>query len=271
MIDIFYYPFMRYALFGAILSGFGSALLSNFIVLKKMEFISDGAAHIAFGAIALALFLGINMNLLSIIVALVFAISIHYMSKQEKIQESSIIGMLLSLSMATGIILLSFVKGYVPEVESFLFGDILMITLEDLILLSISDIFILFFIILFNKELKYYAYNQKLSKIFGVPTNIINLIFLSITSVTIVLSVKIVGIILITSLLITPGVIAKLFSKSINQMILISVIVGVSASVFGIISSYYLNIPSGPMIVVTLFTVFLISYGIKRLSFGENN
>ncbi|KUK83061.1 MULTISPECIES: metal ABC transporter permease [Petrotoga] len=264
MIDILSYPFMRYALIGAILSGFGSALLSNFIVLKKMEFIGNGAAHVAFGAIAFALFFGLNMNLLSIIVAIIFAIAINQLGKKEGVQENSVIGMLLSLSMAIGVILLSFKKGYVPEIDSFLFGDVLMITQQDLILLGIFDLFILSMVIFLNKELKYYSFNQRLSKIFGVPTNIINLVFLMITSVTIVVSVKIIGIILITSLLITPGVIAKLYAKSINQMLIISVIVGVFSSVLGIFLSYYLNVPSGPMIVLTLFLIFLIAYLLRK-------
>jgi zinc transport system permease protein len=139
-----------------------------------------------------------------------------------------------------------------------------MITQEDLILLGIFDLLILFMVIFLNKELKYYSFNQRLSKIFGVPANIINLVFLTITSVTIVVSVKIIGIILITALLITPGVIAKLYAKSINQMLIISVIVGVFSSVLGIFLSYYLNVPSGPMIVLTMFLIFLIAYLLRK-------
>ena len=172
--------------------------------------------------------------------------------------------------MAVGIILLSFKKGYVPEIDSFLFGDVLMINNEDLKLLFIFDLIIIFYIIFFNKELKYYAYNQKLSQIFGVPVDFINLSFLIITSITIVISAKIIGIILITSLLITPGVIGKLFAKSINQMILISLIIGFVSSVLGFIASYYFDIPSGPTIVVTLFVLFIISYIIKRVYLLKN-
>ncbi len=174
--------------------------------------------------------------------------------------------------MAVGIILLSFKKGYVPEIDSFLFGDVLMINNEDLKLLFIFDLIIIFlYYIFFNKELKYYAYNQKLSQIFGVPVDFINLSFLIITSITIVISAKIIGIILITSLLITPGVIGKLFAKSINQMILISLIIGFVSSVLGFIASYYFDIPpSGPTIVVTLFVLFIISYIIKRVYLLKN-
>jgi len=265
MIEFFKYPFLRNGFIGAILAGLGSSFLSNFIILKKMEFIGEGAAHVAFGAIAIALFFNLNINVVSLIVAIIFAIAIHILGKKEKVQENSVIGMLLALSMAIGIILLSFKKGYVPEIDSFLFGDVLMINEEDLKLLFIFDLVILFYIILFNKELKYYAYHQKLSKTFGVPVDFINLSFLIITSITIVISVKIIGIILITSLLITPGVIGKLFAKSINQMILISVITGFLSSALGMIASYYFDIPSGPTIVVTLFVLFIISYIIKRV------
>ncbi|MGB4435663.1 MAG: metal ABC transporter permease, partial [Defluviitoga tunisiensis] len=92
MIEIFKYPFLRNGLIGAMLAGIGSSLLSNFIVLKKMEFIGEGAAHVAFGAIALALFFNLNINVVSLTVAIVFAIAVHILGKKEKVQENSVIG-----------------------------------------------------------------------------------------------------------------------------------------------------------------------------------
>ncbi|OQY09312.1 MAG: ABC transporter [Marinitoga sp. 4572_148] len=260
MIELLSYDFMIYAILTAVLASFSASLLSNYIVLKKMEFIGEGAAHTAFGGIALAILFDLNIDLISIITAILFGTAIYFISKKEKVNENSVIGMLLSFSMALGVIFLYLKPGYTPELTSYLFGDILMVNAEDVKILSGVLSTIILFIILFNKELKYYAYNPRMAKNFGVPVNLISFIFLIIVSIVVVTSVKIIGIILVTSLLITPGVIGKLFAKSLNQMIVISSLAGIFSGFFGIVIAYYLNIPPGPSIVVTLFSLFLISY-----------
>lgn len=265
MIEILSYQFMLYALIASILSGLSCSILSNYIVLRKMEFISDGAAHTAFGGIAVAIFFGWNMNLVSIITGILFAVFIYFVGKKGKISENSLIGMLFPLSMALGVIIMNLKPGYTPEIESYLFGDILMVNLTDIIALGIILVSIIFFITIFNKELKYFSYNERMAKIYGVPTELIRFLFLIAVALVVVTSVKIIGIILVTSMLITPGVIAKLWAKSINQMVIISSIFGLLSSFLGIYFSYYLDIPSGPSIVVLLFIFFLINYFIKKL------
>lgn len=265
MIEILSYQFMLYALIASILSGLSCSILSNYIVLRKMEFISDGAAHTAFGGIAVAILFGWNMNLVNIITGILFAIFIFLVGKKGKVNENSLIGMLFPLSMALGVILMNLKPGYTPEIESYLFGDILMVNLVDIITLGIILISIVLFVTIFNKELKYFSYNERMAKIYGVPTELIRFLFLIAVALVVVTSVKIIGIILVTSMLITPGVIAKLWAKSINQMVVISSIFGLLSSFLGIYFSYYLDIPSGPSIVVVLFTFFLINYFIKKL------
>ncbi|WP_244885736.1 metal ABC transporter permease [Geotoga petraea] len=256
---------MLYALIASILSGLSCSILSNYIVLRKMEFISDGAAHTAFGGIAVAIFFGWNMNLVSIITGILFAVFIYFVGKKGKISENSLIGMLFPLSMALGVIIMNLKPGYTPEIESYLFGDILMVNLTDIITLGIILLSVIFFITIFNKELKYFSYNERMAKIYGVPTELIRFLFLIAVALVVVTSVKIIGIILVTSMLITPGVIAKLWAKSINQMVIISSIFGLLSSFLGIYFSYYLDIPSGPSIVVLLFIFFLINYFLKKL------
>lgn len=265
MIELFSYDFMIYAILASVLAGFSASLLSNYIVLKKMEFIGEGAAHTAFGGIALAILLNLNIDTVSIITAVLFGTTIYFISKKDRVNENSVIGMLLSFSMALGVIFLYLKPGYTPEITSYLFGDILMVNFNDVKILSVVSLIILSIIILFNKELKYYTYNSKMARNFGVPVNFINYIFLVIVSIVVVTSVKIIGIILVTSLLITPGVIAKLFANSLNQMLIISSIVGTLSGFLGIIIAYYLDIPPGPSIVVTLFSLFLGAYIISYL------
>ncbi|MDK2946644.1 MAG: zinc transport system permease protein [Geotoga sp.] len=205
------------------------------------------------------------MNLVSIITGILFAVFIYFVGKKGKISENSLIGMLFPLSMALGVIIMNLKPGYTPEIESYLFGDILMVNLTDIITLGIILLSVIFFITIFNKELKYFSYNERMAKIYGVPTELIRFLFLIAVALVVVTSVKIIGIILVTSMLITPGVIAKLWAKSINQMVIISSIFGLLSSFLGIYFSYYLDIPSGPSIVVLLFIFFLINYFLKKL------
>ncbi|KLO21739.1 MULTISPECIES: metal ABC transporter permease [unclassified Marinitoga] len=265
MIELFSYDFIIYAVIASILASFSASILSNYIVLKKMEFIGEGAAHTAFGGIALAILLNLNVDLISIITAILFGTTIYFIGKREKINENSIIGMILSFSMALGVIFLYLKPGYTPEITSYLFGDILMVTSNDVMILSFISFVIFLFVILFNKELKYYAFNPKMAKNYGIPVNMINYLFLIIVSVVVVTSVKIIGVILVTSLLITPGAISKLFAKSLNQMLIISGFIGIFSGFLGILIAYFINIPPGPSIVVTLFSIFIFSYIINYL------
>ncbi|HOO75596.1 MAG TPA: metal ABC transporter permease [Tepiditoga sp.] len=265
MTELFSYDFMVYAVTAALLSGISCSVLSNYIVLKKMEFIGDGAGHTAFGGIALAILMGWNLNLVSVITGVIFALSIYFVSKKQKVNENSIIGILLSLSMALGVIFISLKKGYTPEIDGYLFGDILMVSETDIKILAVVFSAIIISVILFNKELKYYAFNQRMAKIYGVPVNAVNFLFLLTVSVVVVTSVKIIGIILVTALLLTPGIIAKMWAGTLNHMIIISSVVGTVSSVLGIIAAYYFNIPPGPSIVVTMFGFFLISFLLKNI------
>ena len=265
MIEILSYQFMQYALAASLLSGVSCAILSNFIVLKKMEFIGDGAGHTAFGGIALALLMGWNLNLVSIITAIIFASAIFIISKKKSINENSIIGVMLSLSMALGIIFISLKTGYTPEISGYLFGDILMVTFNDIVLLFVVFTIILMSTVFFNKELKYYAFNQRMAKIYGVPVDFIDYIFLLTVSLVVVTSVKIIGIILVTALLLTPGIIAKMWATTLNQMIVLSCFIGFLGALFGVFISYFMNIPPGPAIVVMLFGFFIVSMMLARL------
>jgi zinc transport system permease protein len=181
-----------------------------------------------------------------------------------KFEESNITMVFLSVSMAIGIILISIKKSYTLDLTGFMFGNILMINSLDVISLGILILANLIFLVINYRELLYLTYNFEISEFFHVPAKRVYLLFLILLALNIVISVKIAGIIMITAQLILPGMISLNLSKRIPVAVFLAVLSSLFASVGGFIFSYKFNLPSGALIVVLLFTIFLISIIYKQ-------
>ncbi|MBO8166410.1 MAG: metal ABC transporter permease [Thermotogae bacterium] len=262
--DMFVFEFLKNAFFASILVSILTALFSTVVVLRKIEFIGDGAAHASFGGLALGFLIGISSTLVAAISAVAFAITISYFSQKRRVSENSMIGILLPLSMALGVIFLSFVKGYTPDVMSYLFGNILLVSKADVVLLLILVVIAVLFFSLFHREIVYYSFDEKMAKHFGVNTGFIHYSVLIGISLSIVASVKIAGIILVTAFLVTPAATAKLMAKTFKGMVTFAIGLSIGASFCGMILAYYLNIPPGSAIVVALFVEFLVIYSFTK-------
>lgn len=263
--DIISYSFLRNAILAAVLVSALTGIFSSVVVLRKIEFIGDGAAHATFGGIAFGLLLGTNYLLMAAVTAVIFAVAVSYFTRKNKLSESSVIGMLLPLSMSLGVIALSFIRGYTPDVMGLFFGNILMVTSEDVWMLLIANVIAWVFFAVFYRELLYYSYDEGMAKHYGVPIGFIHYGVLIGISLSVVGSVKIAGIILVTAFLVIPAVTSKTIAGSFRGMILISLAMAVVASVMGIFVSYVLDMPPGPVIVVMLFMEFLITFSLKAL------
>ncbi|WP_289057885.1 metal ABC transporter permease [uncultured Mesotoga sp.] len=263
--DIISYSFLRNAILAAVLVSALTGIFSSVVVLRKIEFIGDGAAHATFGGIAFGLLLGTNYLLMAAVTAVIFAVAVSYFTRKNKLSESSVIGMLLPLSMSLGVIALSFIRGYTPDVMGLFFGNILMVTSEDVWMLLIANVIAWVFFAVFYRELLYYSYDEGMAKHYGVPIGFIHYGVLIGISLSVVGSVKIAGIILVTAFLVIPAVTSKTIARSFRGMILISLGMAVVASVMGIFVSYVLDMPPGPVIVVMLFMEFLITVSLKAL------
>lgn len=263
--DIISYSFLRNAILAAVLVSALTGIFSSVVVLRKIEFIGDGAAHATFGGIAFGLLLGTNYLLMAAVTAVIFAVAVSYFTRKNKLSESSVIGMLLPLSMSLGVIALSFIRGYTPDVMGLFFGNILMVTSEDVWMLLIANVIAWVFFAVFYRELLYYSYDEGMAKHYGVPIGFIHYGVLIGISLSVVGSVKIAGIILVTAFLVIPAVTSKTIAGSFRGMILISLGMAVVASVMGIFVSYVLDMPPGPVIVVMLFMEFLITFSLKAL------
>ncbi|MBW6515533.1 MAG: metal ABC transporter permease [Candidatus Cloacimonetes bacterium] len=255
--DFFQYRFLLHALIGAILSAAATSQLSVFLTLKKVSFLGEAFSHMAFAGIALALLIGTDLTITAIGFVILIAILIGLFSKYYYYQETNIITIFLSVSMAIGIILISLNKNYTVDLTSYLFGNIILITTRDLCFLAILLGVNAIFIYLFFKELFYMTYNYSVARIYGISVDIAYYLFIILLAVNIVISVKIVGVILITAQLILPGITALNLVRNMKSAIILSVILAEISAIGGIILSYQLNLPSGATIVILSFIIFI--------------
>ncbi|MEW6418615.1 MAG: metal ABC transporter permease [Nitrospirota bacterium] len=264
MFEILSSAFMQKALFVGIIVSLISGLVSVFVVLRQMSFIGAGISHAAFGGVAIGFFTGINPTITAIIYCIAVAIGIELVSRKGKVSEDVSIGIFFASSMALGIVLVSLSKEYNVDLFGYLFGNILAITDREVLLSLFVAVLVIGVIILFLKEIFITTYNEEIARVGGIPVRVINILFLIALSVSIVISMKIVGIILISALLVIPGATAQLFAKNLYLMIVISWGVAVLSTVLGLFFSYEFDIAPGGSIVLTATTLFLTALLFKR-------
>ncbi len=263
LIEILKMGFMKRAILGGVIVGIVAPLSGLFIVLRRMSFLGTGVAHPVLGGIALGLFLSISPSVSAIIVGIITGFLISLSTKKLKITEDSSIGIFFPFMMASGIIMLSLKEGYTPNLLSYLFGDILIIAREDILLGLITLFLTIIFMLLYYRELLLITFDEESAKALGVKVEIVDSLFLSIVALSVVVSIKIVGIILVSSLIVVPSVTALKLSKNFSMAIVLSVSLGTFSTIGGLFISYFLNLPSGAMIVVVSTALFLIVAIIK--------
>ncbi len=265
MLEIFQYQFMVRAIlagsFVAVLLGW----LGTFIIARKMSFMGDGIAHSSLAGIALALLLGWAPIPTAVMFAIVVAICIYLLESKTKISTDVAIGIMFTTGMAIGVILLHFYQGYQPELISYLFGNILTINNFDLWSIIITGAIVLILIILNYNKLVFTTFDREGAYLSGINPWIYDLLLYIITAVSIVLSIKLVGIVLVSALLITPSAFARLYTNSFKSFTILAVLVSVLIVVVGLILSYYLDLPSGATIILTGTGLFLLGYIFKFL------
>jgi len=258
------YGFLIHALLGAVLSGISLAILSPFVTLKKIAYMGEALSHIAFAGIALALLFSLNLSLTTTVFVLAVAGLIGFVSRFFQTEETNVITIFLSVAMALGIVLISLKKDYSFDLASYLFGNVLLINRADLWHLGILTILNSAFIVLLFKELFYLTYNMTVAEVFGIRVKTVYYSFLFLLAINIVVAVKIAGVILVTAQLVLPASIAFQYVRRLKPAIIISMIVAVVSSLGGFYISWQFNLPTGAVIVLVEFTLYLLSLIINK-------
>lgn len=265
MLEALQYQFMQNALLAGLLAAIACGIIGVYVVVKKVVFISGGIAHASFGGIGLGYLLGINPVLGAMAFAIASSLGIGLITRRSRLPEDTAIGILWAMGMALGIIFIGLAPGYAPDLFSYLFGNILTVPFFDLMLMLILDVVIIALVALFYKEFLYLSFDEEFSTVSGVPTEGLYLLLLCLIALTVVVLIRVVGIILIIALLTIPAALARQFTHSLKKMMLLAILAGVIFTFSGLWISYALNLASGATIILVSGTVLFISFGVNKL------
>lgn len=265
LFEIFRYQFLLKAMLAAIFTSVSCGIIGTYIVSKRIVFLSGGITHASFGGIGIGYFLGINPILGAAVFAVLTALGIELVTKKADIREDSVIGMWWSFGMAIGIIFIFITPGYAPNLMSYLFGSILTVTNLDLYMMLILNVIMVLFFLTFFKTILYVSFDPEYARTYRAPVQLINYILLGLVALTIVLNIRVMGIILIISLLTIPQTIANLFTRSFRNIIFVSILIALLGCFAGLFISYRYDIPSGASIIFTLVIMFIIARIYRQL------
>jgi zinc transport system permease protein len=252
----------------AILAGIGVAIaagfLGSFVVWKKMSFFGDALAHSALLGIALSLALGLSPIWGVLFIATAFALLIVTLQKQKSYSGDTLLGVISHSSLALGLVLIALVGNVQVDLMSFLFGDILAVNIPDIVTIYIGTAISLGLLALMWRPLLLATISEDLAKVEGVNVNLVRLGFMLLVAVFVALSIKIVGILLVSALLIIPAATARKFSETPERMVVIAALIGCAAVILGLFMSLHFNTPAGASIVVAALGLFMFSSVVRR-------
>lgn len=258
MIELLGYRFFVHALLAAVFASITCGFIGTYIVTRRIVFISGGISHASFGGVGIAYYSGFNPIIGAALFSILSAVGIEVFSRNSTLRKDTLIGIMWSFGMAVGIIFIYITPGYAANLMTYLFGNILTVSVFDLYLMAGLSVIIIAFFLLLLKEILTISFDEEYSRTQNIPVEIINYILIGLVALTIVINIRVVGIILVISLLTIPQATANLLSKNFKSIIFYSIGFGFVSSISGLFLSYKFNIPSGATIIFSSILVFLI-------------
>jgi zinc transport system permease protein len=255
--EVLEFEFMQRALIAGIAVAITSSVIGLFLVLRRNSLFGDALSHVAFGGIAIGLAANIYPLWTGLTLSILGALGITKLRQSAKIPADATVAILLSSGLALGILLISLSGGFTLDLFSFLFGSILLVSAEDTLAILAMTGIILSIVILLYRQLMYITFDEEQARVSGLPISKLNYLFIVLASVTVIVSMRLVGILLVSSLIVIPNVTALLFGKGFKKTALISVSVSVFSVVAGIAISYAANLAPAGTIVLISTTLFL--------------
>ena len=247
------YTFMQKALIAGIAVGLICSFMGTFLVLRRYSLFGDGIAHVAFGGISVGLFLGVFPLWTAFIVSIFGGIGLQKLRQSTKISGDAAVAVVLVSGLAVGVILVSSSGGFSVDLFSFLFGSILLISNEDTIMILAISSGIIATLVVLQKQFLHLTFNEEQAKLVGLRTTLLNYAFVILASITVVTSMRLVGILLISALIVIPNITAMMFGKGFKKTVCISMGISVISVIGGILLSYFLNLaPSGTIVIITV-------------------
>lgn len=263
MFEILYIEFMQYALIAGVLVGFLSSYYGVFIVQRGLGFLGSGLAHAAFGGVALGILLNQEPLWIAVPFTVLVAVGITWVKDKTKLGGDTTIGIFFSVSMALGVIFIFMKRQYSSDAFNYLFGSILSVTIADIIVPAVL-IVITLMLFPFWKRWAYSSFDRELAQADRVPVHFDDYLLSILIAITVVVSIKVVGIVLIAAFLVIPPATSRLISRSFSKMTVFSIVIGIVTALVGLWTSYYLDVPSGATIILLQAILFFLVMILKK-------
>ena len=262
------YNFLQNAIMAAVLASIACGVIGVYIIEKKLVMMSGGIAHTAFGGIGLGYFLKVEPIFTALGVSVIAALAVAALKRKAMTDSDLLIGMFWSLGMALGVVFIAMTPGYPPDIASVLFGNILAVSRSDLRLILGLDILVLATVYAFFQAFKAYIFDEEFASVAGVPVRALEYLMYVLVAVTVVVMIRVVGIILVIALLTAPPAIAKQFTYDMKKIMALSVLLGIGFCFTGLWVSYTVRLASGASIVMVAVGAYalvsLVRFGLRR-------
>lgn len=259
ILDALQYGFMQRALLAGILVSIACGIIGTYVVIKRVVFISGGIAHAAYGGIGLGYFLGISPTLGAVGFSLLAAFGMGAVQQKTRQRADTVIGAMWAIGMAVGIIFIDLTPGYKADLMSYLFGSILAVPQGDLVMMGVLNLVIVVVVALLYKELLAISFDEDFATVENIPVGWVNALLLGMIALTVVMMMRVVGLIMVIALLTLPAAISAQFVRQMKSMMLLSSLLGMVFTTLGLFLSYFFNLTSGATIILVAGTAYLLS------------
>ncbi|MCM1076922.1 MAG: metal ABC transporter permease [Bacteroides sp.] len=257
--ELFGYDFFRNAFIGILLLSVASAVIGTYIVTRRLVSISGGVTHACFGGLGLGYFLGLNPVFMASVFAVASSLGVQWLSRHHRVREDSAIAVVWALGMALGTLFIFLTPGYVPELNAFLFGNVLTITVGDLWIFGLFTVVLLVFFAMFFNKIVICAFDPDFARVRHLPVTFITTVMTVLVAVCIVLTIRLVGVMLLMSMLALPQMVAETFCNRFKSMLLVSVAVSLGCCVGGLLLGTVIDVPCSALIVLIMTVAYIVA------------
>jgi len=257
MFELLHYQFFQNALIAALLTSILSGVIGTYIVIKRISLISGSIAHSAFGGLGISYFLNYNPFIGGVIFSLGTAVIIAWLRRKAKNRLDVLLTFLWATGMAIGLIFIFLTPGYATDLFTYLFGNILLVSKQEIVVILFLDIAILMIVYLMYNSFLAVTFDEEYSETRNIPVTLVGMVLFSLIALTIIATIKVVGIVLMMAILTIPAATAQLFHNTVKKIMLTSSLITLFSILSGLFISYYLNFATGPIIVLIISFIYI--------------
>lgn len=257
--EIFSYSFFQLALVAVVLISIASAIIGTYVITRRLVAISGGVTHACFGGLGLGYFLGVNPIVMAAVFAVVSSLGVDWLSRRHRIRSDSAIAVIWAFGMAIGVLFVFLTPGYVPELNSFLFGSILTVSADDVLVFAVFTAVLIAWFAWRYKQIVACAFDSDFARVMGLRVTLITTVMTVAVALCIVLTIRLVGVMLLMSMLSLPIMTAEIFFRRFGRLMAASVVFSLVSCITGLLAGTVIDVPCSALIVITMACVFLVA------------